>query len=220
MLDFFLTNPHFVIVIGTAIICMCISFLVFLKERNPYLMRYVFFYCFSIITSLQSSINPSIYISNIILALFFTYDFIFLLSFTEKVLIKENKFYKSKYFIIAIISIVIYFFNFENLKAINFISGFYSFIILFITIPFMRKYIKDKENKISINEYQYWIVSGFFINSLATLTCSIMILFSKGNSTNTMYLLLFLTMYISWVIKYLMLIKSNLCLMKQIKFGA
>jgi hypothetical protein len=220
MLEFLISNPHFFIVIATASTCMFISLSLYIKERNLNLLRYLLFFCFSIITSLQTLLNHSIYLSNIILAIFFTYDFIFLLSFTEKILFSESKYYKSKYFIISILAIILYIIFYKNILAIQFISGFYSLITLSITIPFMRKYYKDNKNKILINEHQYWILSGFLINSLATFTCSIMIILSKDKSTNTMYLLLFLTMYISWVIKYLMIIKSNICLMKQIKFGA
>jgi hypothetical protein len=221
MLDFFISNPHFAIVIFTAFICLMISFALCIKKGNHLLLRYVLFFCLSILTSLQSTLNTSIYLSNFIFVLFFSYDFLFLLSFTENIFTNNIKYYKSKYFIFIILTILIYLLYYKNTKAIHFVSAFYSLLTLFLTIPFLKKYSKDNNNKIKIEEYQFWIISGFLINSIATLTCTIMIINSnKINSPNTVYLLLFLTMYLSWVIKYLMLIKSNLCLMKQIKYGA
>jgi len=221
MLDFFLSNPHFVIVISTAFTCIIISIFLYFKKRNNLLIKYSLFFFLSILTSLQSALNTSIYFSNLIFALFFSYDFLFLLSFTESIFTKNVRYYKSKYFMLTISIVLVYLFFYKNPKSIHYVSALYAFFTLYLIIPFMKKYSKDNNNKIQIDEFQYWILSGFLINGIATLTCSLMIIVSTNiNTSNTVYLLLFLTMYISWVIKYLMLLKSNLCLMKQIKYGA
>lgn len=219
MLRFISSNPHFFIVVSVAIVCKILALINYLRFKKEILFRYLLFYFASIMASFQSTINPYLNISNLIFSVFFTFDFIFFLSFTSKPLLNTYKFQNTKPFYLSLVLLIIYFIFYKNPLSIHFLTLIYSMLVLSLSIPFMKGFLLDTENNINVKEHEYWIISAFLICSIASFACSFMILFTEKSSKNIMYLLLFLTMYISWIIKYIMLLKSNLCLAKSIKFG-
>jgi hypothetical protein len=220
MIRFLIDNPHFSFLMGTAFICLTIALINYFKSLKLSLLQYVIFYAFSIISSTQSIFIENEHISNIILGIFFSYDLFFFFYFLKEVLSKELINIRFIYKTISLFSLLLFIsiniFTDSSTKIISIVN---SVIILLSSIPVFLKFYSDEENQVLIKDYEFWILSGYIINSLTTLIGSSIIVFSETSFKNIIYQILFITMYFSWGLKYLMILKSNSCKMKHIKYG-
>jgi hypothetical protein len=220
MLNFITSNPHFFLVISAAFICMIYCVINFIKYKKSILLGYIIFYLFSILSSTQSIYNfDKAYVSNLIFGLFFTFDFLFFYYYSKDIFTQNFKVFSRYLAYLSGLILFLFILNFPYPdKTVYFITSINSLFILILGLPVLIDIYKEIEVKSIIKEYQFWIVSGFLINSIATFVCST-ILFYSASSMNIINQLLYMTMYLSWIIKYLMILKSNLCLVKNIKSG-
>ena len=221
MLEFIINNPHFLIVVIIGILCITICSINLIKIKGFIFLEYVFFFFFSLSSSVQSVFNfERAFLSNLIFALFFTYDFYFFFSFCKEIFHEKIRSYSKIFLYLSGIILFIYLFNFPYPdKLLQLLTSLNSIFILILGIPVFYSFYKDTHNKIIIKEYQFWILSGFVINSIASFVSSTIMLSITKEKNNILSLLLYLTMYLSWIIKYFMILKSNLCLVKNTKYG-
>ncbi|MBU6158134.1 MAG: hypothetical protein KGP35_03790 [Bacteroidetes bacterium] len=205
---------------GTAIICLIITLINYFKLLKLQLLLYVIFYSFSILSSTQSIFIKNENISNVILGLFFSFDIFFFSYFLKNVLTKELINVRFIYDKIGLISFLLFMFiNIFTHSSTKIISIINSGIILIASLPVFLKFYSDDNDKVLIKDYEFWILSGYIINSITTLIGSTIIVIFDTSYKNIIYQLLFITMYVSWALKYLMILKSNSCKMKHIKYG-
>jgi hypothetical protein len=221
MVKFIIDNPHFLLVWTTALVSLLMSVVLYLKAKNPITLNYLIFFFISIVSSSQSVINvdnPNL--SNLIFSLFFTYDFYFLFRTCKNIVIVR---YNKICYILLSISVISLFvflikFPYSDL-SIRILTIINSVCTLILCLPVVISLFKDRENKIEIDQYQFWIISGFMINGVASLISALLLTSNFATHNKVIYLLLFLTMYITWIVKYLMILKSNICIVKSFKLG-
>lgn len=213
---FFFFNLLFNLVVISAIICFLITCFRIAWKRDVSLLPFAFFYLLSASVSGATIFNnpgeEATKIQKTFVYLFYTFDFLFFLLFTRN-FIRIEKLKLNILFLITLFSIpiVLYFENRFLIIQKYYYDICYQFIIVSLTIPIILRLYKDEESKIIKTPFEFWFISAFFFYSFSTLIPLILSILGVGGGETLILAFCYATIYLAWIIKYYLLLKSVLC---------
>ena len=203
----------FNLVVLSALICCLLTLVQIIRKKNYSLVPFVIFYLFSAFVSLSSSFESNKSLIEIRIFSFYTFDILFFLYYFKEIYPLQKRQAHIIFVIIAIVFICVIIeinkikFNYNEIYEIV-----YELIILFFLLPKIRTLFKDRNNQIEVSQFELWFAGAFFIYNLTTLPASFLLLFFKAiKQPSVIPVSCYLIIYLSWIIKYYVLLKSILC---------
>ncbi len=207
-------HPYSILLV-TGIICL--AFVVKLALINHRLFfKYVIYYIISLAASIQSYLLDR-QLSQIIISIFLGYDLIFFLWELKKfkLLIRKKKeiiFTIITSLCILILTLIIFH---TNEKITGIFSIYNSIVIIIFSFQILVKIFKNNDIKEEITESQFWLISAFYLCSIASIWADMLMLFFSLQ-IESYVLMISVFFFITWAVKYSLLLKSAICLRQSI----
>lgn len=217
-MDFYVSiyEGVFLMLIGSALFCSVLSGFFSIKKRRADLLFFFIYFLASAFASLSNLFLPSYIDTQISVMLFYTFDFIFFLWHIEKIPYYSNQ--RKIILLLRILSplfcfLVIFLGGSSSLEE-NYVILIFNILLLIFTFSFFYSILKEEEKTIAINQYEFWFCASFFVFNVSTIAGNIIFLPDGGNNEGLFSVIIYGLTYISWIIKYFMLLKSALCKIK------
>lgn len=206
----------FVLLAGSALFCsFFIAYFSIIKRRKELQIFAIYFFS-SALVSLTNSILPSYAHTSIPIMLFYTLDFVFCLYHIAKISYysKQKKTISFLCILSPLFCFLVIFFVGSGVIEENYVILTFNILLLIFTSPFFFSILKEEKTTIDITQYEFWFCASFFFFNIATISGNIIFLPDGGSSYGLFSAIIYGITYVSWIIKYFMLLKSALCKIK------